>query len=374
MKHTTILISALTLGLVLAGCSAGSAAPATQAPATQAPAQTTAAPTTAAPTTAAQTTAAQTTAAAPAASEKPAEAQGFVPTKDIEFVVGAKAGGGADMFARKAVEIIQKYNMVPVNMTVVNKPGSSHVIGYTYLNENNDDHHIGVVSASFYTQPISGNSPFTFDDFSYVSLMCRDPEVLLCSNDSGFNSFEDVLAYEKEHPGELTFAGSSALSDDAVLCELLNYICGTEFTYVAMESGADVVTNLMGGHVELGASGPSEVGDNVVAGNLKALAVTAEQPLEIEGLKGVPTFLELGYDITHQNPRGFVMPKGASPEAVKYFSDIMGKVAETEEWKQYMADNCMAEKYLDCDGYKEFNQEIVDTYTKAIEIIMAKEG
>jgi len=348
-----VLVLALSMAL-LAGCG-GSTAPASQAPASQAPAS-------------------QAPASQAPASEAPAEPQGWVPTKDIEVIVGNKAGGGADLFTRKVVEIMQQYKMLPVNATVVNKPGSSHVVGYTYLMENGDDYHMDVVSASFYTQPISGNSPFKFDDFAYVSLLCQDPNVMLCSNDSGFNSFEDVLAYAKDHPGELSFAGSSALSDDAILCELINATCGVDITYVAMESGADIMTNLMGGHVELGCCGPSEIGDNLAAGNLKAIAVSADSRLNIEGLKDVPTFTELGYDIHHQMPRGFVMAKTASPEAVKYYSDIMGKVAETPEWKAFLEENCMMAKYLDCDGYAAFNQELVDTYTEYIGIIMANQA
>ena len=48
--------------------------------------------------------------------------EGWVPTEDIELTVGNDAGGGADLFARKMVEIIGKYDMCPVNITVVNKP------------------------------------------------------------------------------------------------------------------------------------------------------------------------------------------------------------------------------------------------------------
>ncbi len=302
------------------------------------------------------------------------ESQGWVPTKDIEFIVGNKAGGGADLFTRKVVEIIQKYNMIPTNITVVNKPGSSHVVGYTYLMENGDDYHLDVVSSSFYAQPVSGNSPLTFSDFAYVSMLCKDPSLLVASNASGLKTFADVIAYAKAHPGELIFAGSSAMGDDTILWAQICQQCEVDITYVAMESGADVLTNVLGGHVALGCVGPSEIGDNLAAGNLVAIAIAADERFNEFGLQDTPTFVEEGYQINHQQHRGFVMAKTASAEAVKYYSDVIGKVFETPEWEEFMRDNCMAPFHLNCDEYAEYNQTLVDTYTTFIGIIMAAQG
>lgn len=295
--------------------------------------------------------------------------EGWVPTEDIELTVGNDAGGGADLFARKIVEIIQKYDMCPVNITVVNKPGSSHVVGFTYLVETGGDYNINVVSSSFYAQPVSGNSPLTFDDFSYVALVAKDPSLLIASVDSGFETLDDVIAYAEEHPGELMLGGSSAISDDAILCEQINQQCGVDITYVAMEAGSDVLANVMGGHVQLGAMSPAEIGDNLAAGNLKAIAISADDRFEQFGLEDTPTFKELGYEIDHQQHRGFVMAADASPEAVRYFSDLIEQVYNTEEWQQFMEDNCMTGFFMDCDEYSEYNQELIDTYTEFIAMI-----
>ena len=302
------------------------------------------------------------------------EPEAWVPEKDVELTVGNAPGGGADLFARKVVDIIQKNNLCPVNITVVNKPGSSHVVGFTYLVETGGDYNINVVSSSFYSQPVAGNSPLTFEDFSYVALMAKDPSLLLASNDSGFETLDDVVAYAKDHPGELIFAGSSAISDDAILWAQLNDACDIDTTYVAMESGADVLANVMGGHAQLGAMSPAEIGDNIAAGNLKAIAIAADDRFEQFELGDVPTFTELGYEINHQQHRGFVMAANASPEAVKYFSDIFEKVYATDEWQQYMTDNCMTGFFLNSDDYKDYNQTLVDLYTKYIAIVKAKQG
>ncbi|MGI6027822.1 MAG: tripartite tricarboxylate transporter substrate-binding protein [Candidatus Heteroscillospira sp.] len=346
----SMLIALVLCFAMLAGCggnSQNSASPESKAPESQAP---------------------QTQAPS---SEEP---QGWVPEKDIELTVGNSAGGGADLFARKVVEIIQKYNMCPVNITVVNKPGSSHVVGFTYLVETGGDYNINVVSSSFYSQPVAGNSPLTFDDFSYVALVAKDPSLLVASVDSGFKSMEDVVAYAKEHPGELSFAGSSAISDDAILWAQLCEACDVDITYVAMESGGDVLANVMGGHVQLGAMSPGEIGDNLAAGKLTAISIAADERFEQFGLQDTPTFKEQGYEINHQQHRGFVMAADAAPEAVRYYSDLIEKVYETDEWKEFMDANCMTGFFKDCDEYKEYNQTLIDTYTEYIAIVKEKQG
>lgn len=307
-------------------------------------------------------------------SNAPEAPEGWVPTKDIELTVGNSAGGGADLFARKIVEIIQKNNMCPVNITVVNKPGSSHVVGFTYLVETGGDYNINVVSSSFYSQPVAGNSPLTFDDFSYVSLVAKDPSLVVASNASGFETLDDVIAYAKDNPEGIIFAGSSAIGDDTIICEQMNSECDIELTYVTMESGADVLANVLGGHVELGVMSPAEIGDNLSAGKLKAIAVASDDRFMEFGLQDTPTFAELGYDITHQQHRGFVMAANASPEAVAYYSDLIGQVYETDDWKEYMTANCMTGFYLNCDEYAEYNETLVDIYTEFIKIIQEKQA
>ena len=82
----------------------------------------------------AATDASKTTEAQPAGSTE-APATGWVPTKDIEFVIPFGAGGGNDIMVRKMVEIIEKYKLCPVNVVPVNKKGGSGVVGYTYLKD-----------------------------------------------------------------------------------------------------------------------------------------------------------------------------------------------------------------------------------------------
>ena len=69
-----------------------------------------------------------------AAALQPAAAQ-WKPDKTIEIIAPSGPAGTTDRTARVVARILQKYKMVEVPIHVVNKPGGSGTIGYTYLNQ-----------------------------------------------------------------------------------------------------------------------------------------------------------------------------------------------------------------------------------------------
>ena len=208
----------------------------------------------------------------PAASS--GEETGWVPTEDIEFVIPFGAGGGNDVMVRKILEIVEKYDMCPVNIVPVNKEGGSGVVGYTYLTSKGAgyEYALASTSASFYTQPLTGNSPFTPDEstFSFVAHMVKDPVVLVAHPSYGFTCIQDVVDYAKEHPGELKWGGVGNASDDAIIMYMLNNIAGIDLTYVPYDDGGMCQAALLGGHIGLSTVSLAEAEEHMAAGNMVA--------------------------------------------------------------------------------------------------------
>lgn len=314
---------------------------------------------------------AETPAPAPAPAETPAapaEPTAWVPEKDVEVVIPFSAGGGSDVFARKVLEIIAKNNMAPVNFVPVNKPGGSAVVGYTYMNAKGvDDYVMATTSSSFYSQPLTGNSPLScYDDFAFVAHMAKDPSLFAAKKDS-FKTLEEVVEFAKANPGKLKYGGTGNVSDDAILMYMINELAGIELTYVPYDSGAEVLAAILGGHIDVCAISPSEAGEHLTSGGLVPLAVSADE--RISSVPDVPTFTEAGYDINHQQSRGIVMNAGVSEEVLAYYSDLLKQVSETDEWKAFLEENFMTNSYMDKDEYADFNNELADKYSKFMEII-----
>jgi putative tricarboxylic transport membrane protein len=187
---------------------------------------------------------------------------------------------------------------------------------------------------------------------------------------SPFKSVEEMIAYAKANPGKLKFAGSSNLSDDTIICAMINDLAGVEIQYVPFEAGSDVLAALLGGHVDMGAMSPVEATEHVKNGDLKPLALSSSK--RYKDLPDVPTFSEAGYAIDQQQSRAVIIEKSAPPEVVAYYSELMAKVAATPAWADYLDMNGMVGMFLNSVDYPKFHAELVDRYTKYIGRIMEK--
>ncbi len=296
-------------------------------------------------------------------------ATGWMPEKDVEVIIPFSAGGGSDVFARKVIEIIGKNNLAPVNFIPTNKPGGSGVVGYTYMNGKGVSNYImATTSSSFYSQPLSGNSPLScYDDFSFVAHLAKDPNLFAAKNDLGMTSLEEVIDYVRANPKVLKYGGTGNVSDDAILMYMVNELAGIELVYVPYDSGGEVLAAILGGHIDLCAISPAEAGEHLISGGLVPLAVSSDD--RISSIPDVPTFREIGYDINHQQSRGIVMNAGIDDEVLQYYSDLLQKVAETDEWKTFVEENFLANSFMNKDEYELFNDDLADKYTKFMEII-----
>jgi len=124
---------------------------------------------------------------------------------------------------------------------------------------------------------------------------------------------------------------------------------------VPFNSGGEVTTALMGGHIDAAVENPNEIVSQIEAGKARHLAVAAQKRLK--DAPDVPTFAEKGYKFYWEQMRGVVGPANMPPEAVKWWQDTLKKVVATEKWqKDYIKRNLLtptdwtgdqALKYLD---------------------------
>jgi len=300
----------------------------------------------------------------------PKDAAAKYPEKPFEMLVPMGAGGGSDVFVRTLVKVIEDNKFSPQPIVVVNKPGGSGSIGWSYVAKDHkgDPYELSTVSSSFYTGPLSGQSPVSYKDFSHIVALCVDPNLLLVSADSKYQTLEQLLADAKANPEKISAAGSSGLSVDAITFYALEEKSGTNMKYVPFGGGGEVMTAIMGQHTTYGFLGPSEASAQLEAGKLRALAVTTEKRVSGE-LKDIPTLKELGFDIVMAQTRGVVAPSGISTEQVKYLEDMFTKAAATPEWKKFVADNFMEETIMNSEKFTKESENISKMFEKYLSAV-----
>ena len=127
-------------------------------------------------------------------------------------------------------------------------------------------------------------------------------------------------------------------------------------------STGDAITAALGGHVEFVISKPAAASEYVTAGSLiPVLALSTER--YTGNLADAPTLSEIGDYENVEVPvwRGVAAPAAMSDAAAAYWSEQLGKVAETDTWKNdYLEKNKLIGNYMDTAAATEY----VTTYEK----------
>jgi putative tricarboxylic transport membrane protein len=286
-----------------------------------------------------------------------AAAQAKYPTKTVEIVVPYGAGGGTDNLMRMIVGIIDENRWSPVAINVVNRPGGSGAVGYTYLIGKKGDSHVAAGATPYVVSgKIEGRLPGNHRDAMTILMIVAIDELMLSVRaDSKYQSIDEFVRAARDKPGQLTIGGTNTNSEDHIFTYLLEQSAKIKVKYVPFNSGGEVTTALMGGHVDAAVENPNEIVAQIEAKKAKNLAVAARKRLA--DAADVPTFAERGYEFYWEQYRGVVGPADMTPEAVKWWQDTLTKVTDTPKWKeQYIKRNLLtpvawtgeeANKYLD---------------------------
>lgn len=306
-------------------------------------------------------------AAALLASGAPVAGQAF-PSKPIEFVVPFGAGGGSDILARTIARIMQEERLLPVPLVVVNMPGGSGAVGWSYvLNKRGDPHVLTTVSGSFWTTPLVGQAPFKPGDFTAVAGLALDTFLLVVRAESAYRTLGDIVQVSKRAPESISISGSAVASDDRVVTAMLEKAAGVKFTYIPFGGSGPALTAMLGGHVSATWLNPAEGLEHLKARKVRALAVTSTRRISI--LPDVPTFRELGYDVVWDQYRGVAMPPGVPAAAVQTLWSAFQRLCRSPKWlKEYIEPNFLQPM---CQGPEEWartiqtvNQRYVEFYTE----------
>ena len=284
------------------------------------------------------------------------------PSKNIEMVVPFSAGGGSDIMARSLAKVIADNKFVSQTIVINNKPGGSGSIGYAYVAEKKGDpYSIATVSSSFYTAPLMGNSPISYKDFTPVCGLAMDTLLLVVKVDSKYKSVKEIIADAKAKPKSLSIGGTSGTSDDAVMFYAFQSRTGAEMKYVPFNSGGEVATAVLGGHVDMAWMNPGEALTQLEAKKVRPLAISSKERLS--SLPDVPTLTEMGIPLVLAQFRGIVMPKDVPADAVKYLEAAFKKVSDAPGWKDnYLKKNMVEPRYMDSKEFAKALEETTNMY------------
>ena len=284
-------------------------------------------------------------------------AQPKYPARTVEVVVPYAPGGGTDNLMRMITGIIDENKWSPVPLNVVNRAGGSGAVGFNYLiNKKGDPHVIAGATPMIVSGKIEGRLPGNHRDAMTILMIVAIDELMLSvRSESPYKTIDDFVKDARGKPGQLTVGGTATNTEDHIFTYLFEQAAKIKVKYVPFNSGGEVTTALMGGHIDAAVENPNEIVAQIEAKKARNLAVAAKKRLQ--DAPDVPTFAERGYEFYWEQMRGVVGPANMDKAAVTWWQDTLRKVVNTEKWKKdYIKRNLLtptdwtgeqALKYLD---------------------------
>jgi putative tricarboxylic transport membrane protein len=293
-------------------------------------------------------------------------AQGWEPTKTVEFVVPAGTGGGADQMARITQSIIAKHNLMKQAMVVVNKAGGAGSEGFLDVKgAKGDPHKIIITLSNLFTTPLAQGTPFNWRDLTPVQMLALDQFVLWVNAEAPYKTSKDYVEAAKARSADaskrMKMGGTGAKQEDQIITAAIEQRTGAKFTYIPYKGGGEVAVQLVGKHVDSSVNNPIEAVAQWRGGKLRPLCVFDPKRMPYKtkvtdkmAWSDIPTCKEQGLDVDYLMLRGIFMPGGVPQAAVDYYTGLFKKVMATPEWTAFMEQGAFNQTALVGKDYAEW--------------------
>ena len=234
------------------------------------------------------------------------------PKKNITVIIPYPAGGGTDTITR----IIDKYieDELGARFNFVYKTGAGGAIGATEVARAlNDGYTIGGVNIPHIVlQSITGTGDFDLNDFDYICQMADTSLIFVTPKGSKYTDLKSFIKAAKENPGKLTVGCPGALGDSSIAAWMFLEAANIEFTPVYYKGGAELLSAILGKHVDAAFSAINMTIPEKESMNLLAISTSTNE--RSKDLPEVLTFKELGYDVESFAARVYIAPDGLDPD------------------------------------------------------------
>jgi tripartite-type tricarboxylate transporter receptor subunit TctC len=256
------------------------------------------------------------------------------PSRPLRIIVPWPAGTGADIAARIVAQKLG--DTLRQNVVVDNRGGASGTIGsalgaretadgYTLIWGNGTTH-----GAAKVVYPNLPYDPRT--DFTPISLVNKNLLVIAVHKDFPASTIAELVKYAKANAGRVSYGTPGMGTPHMLAGELLNKRAGIDLVHVPYKGGGQVMSDLLGGHIQMAVSPMAIAADQHRAGRIKILAVVDQQ--RIPTLPQVPSLSELYADVDIAPWSGLFGPKNLRSPIVKQLNEATVRLLEAPDVKR----------------------------------------
>jgi tripartite-type tricarboxylate transporter receptor subunit TctC len=286
------------------------------------------------------------------------------PTRPIRMVVGFTAGGPTDIPARFIAERLGAALKTPV--IVENKPGAGATLAANDVMSRSRDGHDLLVCTYFdaVNTLLYKSLRYRLDELVGITLIARYSYAVAVANSLPVDSFPELIAYTRRHPGEVNYAQLGVASTQNLLGRRLEKLTGLNVTSIPYKGSAEANQEVVAGrsHVHIGP--PLGIVPLYRAKQLKVVAVTGDERLS--SMPEVPTLKELGIPLVAYAWLGVCAGAGTPAPVIDLLNKRIAAIIDTPAYRTLVeASGSVAVSSTP----QEFHQVIEDTAADAAPII-----
>jgi tripartite-type tricarboxylate transporter receptor subunit TctC len=271
------------------------------------------------------------------------------PTKPVEIIVPAGAGGASDQMARIIQAAVTKHQLMKQPLIIQLKGGASGAEGMMDVKESPGDPHKFLIAQSvIYTIPLATKLPFNWRDLTPIAMIAQDEFVLWVNAETPYKTTQEYVAAVKAAKDPFKMGGTGSKREDHIITAAMEKGNGLRFTYIPYKSGGECSTQLVGKHIDSNVNNPSESVAQWRAGQVRALCVfdTEKMPYTAkvttdQAWSDIPTCRSVGVPVDYLMLRSIFLPGKVTPDQAAYYVALFKKITATPEWKQYLETNAL---------------------------------
>jgi tripartite-type tricarboxylate transporter receptor subunit TctC len=259
------------------------------------------------------------------------------PSRPVRIIAPTAPGGAPDILARLIGPWLSE--RLGQQFVVENRPGSGTNIGTEVVVRASPDGYtlLMVASANAINATLYSKLNFNFiRDIAPVAAIIRQPLVMVVNPSVPAKTVPEFTAYAKANPGKINLGSPGIGTPGHVAGELFKMMAGVDLVHVPYRGGGPVMTDLLGGQVQVLFGSTSLTIEQIRAGKLRPLAVTTAT--RWEGLPDIPTVNDFvsGYEASAVS--GLGAPRNTPAEIIDKLNKEINAALADPNMKARLAD------------------------------------
>lgn len=274
------------------------------------------------------------------------------PTRPVTIIVPYGPGGGVDINTRSLAPHLGE--ALGQEVVVENRTGGGGVTGHTMGAKARADGYTltmvspGIVNAPWLVEGVG----FTPEEYAYIGQVTFVPNFLIVNADSPYQTVDDLLDAMKDNPGDIAAGQVNGWPSSAVAQAVFLARADVDAKMVpGYGGGADKMTGILGNHIDFAFVNVNEALPQAEAGKIRVLAAAADERSPY--FPDVPTFNELGHDVSVGVWRTLAAPAGTPQEILDKLNAALQEALASPELKEDFEKVALTIDYLSPEATEE---------------------